>query len=550
MFKYLLFPALLFIPSGLEAQGPTWSWAMGAGGNNMAQGTKVAVDGIGNVYQTGWYSCSTITLQDTTLVNTGPSGTDRIFLAKYTSQGELLWVRQPVYYSNGRGEALAIDDSGDVILGGSFKGNTIKFDTIIRSGSSTNSNIFIAKYDSAGNALWVTVANDGAVGSGADFVRDVCVDDYQNILVTGGSSSASLTFGTFTLTNPATSMSYVAKLNNMGTVLWARGTQSACVHSCSSVTVDPVGNVYVGGWYYGIPMSFGGGVATSTSAAVDGFIFRFGPGGQPHWVHTVTGSSDEELQDLRADDTGKLYAIGSSKSWSVDFGSGPQSNPGAYYRGFIAQFDTTANPIWVELLSDSVQVFDMAFDGSGNTHITGVFSGHYLLAGNDTLFNTGNTNAYVMAHDPAGNPLWTAQIGGGEVYTTGIGTDGADGVYLSGYFNFGDAHCDTLTLAQAVPGQYKNIFLGRLQAPIVSTAVPSGLDASIGFYPNPTTSTIQFTDTPSGSAPFTIHDVDGREVMKGTLQGNHVDVRLLPNGVYILQLYGPQDRAWFRFVKQ
>ena len=88
--KWLLAVFFLLSPVALAETAPTWTQAASFGGAGSDEGNTVKVDNLGNRYVTGWFS-STASFGNRTLVSAG--GTD-MFLAKYGSTGQLLWLLQ------------------------------------------------------------------------------------------------------------------------------------------------------------------------------------------------------------------------------------------------------------------------------------------------------------------------------------------------------------------------------------------------------------------------------------------------------------------------
>jgi len=81
------------ISHGLNAPAQGFVWASQIGSQQIESGstlTKVAVDQAGNVYLSGSFQ-GTANFGATNLSSAG--GTDA-FLAKYSSNGQFLWVRQ------------------------------------------------------------------------------------------------------------------------------------------------------------------------------------------------------------------------------------------------------------------------------------------------------------------------------------------------------------------------------------------------------------------------------------------------------------------------
>src|SRR6476620_1190373 len=96
----------------------SFQWAAGAGGINEDKGLGIATDNSGNVYVTGFIR-NTATFGTISLTS---SGVEDIFLAKYDSNGNVLWAQRFGGPSNDIGYSVATDAAGNCYLAGTYKG--------------------------------------------------------------------------------------------------------------------------------------------------------------------------------------------------------------------------------------------------------------------------------------------------------------------------------------------------------------------------------------------------------------------------------------------
>jgi ribonuclease HIII len=199
-------------------------WGSRIGGTGDDTGYSIAVDSSGNVYVTGIYSSNPLTLYNkdgsafaTTLTN---SGSYDVFIAKYNTNGNVLWVSRIGGTGDDFCNSIAVDSSGSVYVTGYYSSNPLTLynkDGSAFSTTLTNSgsrNVFIAKYDTNGNVLWGSRIG----GTGDDFGNSIAVDSSGSVYVTGPYSSSTLTlynndgsaFST-TLTNSSPSDILIAK---------------------------------------------------------------------------------------------------------------------------------------------------------------------------------------------------------------------------------------------------------------------------------------------------------------------------------------------------
>jgi len=75
-------------------------------------------------------------------------------------------------------------------------------------------------------------------------------------------------------------------------------------------------------------------------------------------------------------------------------------------------------------------------DASGNVIMTGQFSSNPLQMGTVTLNNAGGSDGVITKLSPTGTVIWSQKIGGtGNESITGVTTDAAGNIYVTGYFS-------------------------------------------------------------------------------------------------------------------
>ena len=111
--------------------------------------TDLASDNQGN-----WIICGhfkgALFLPDTTLLSQSQSD---MFLVKFDSDGQMLWVVQEGRTGITRPLAMALDDEGNVICGGIFDRNTQIAGQELEAASNDRDG-FLAKYDGSGSGIW------------------------------------------------------------------------------------------------------------------------------------------------------------------------------------------------------------------------------------------------------------------------------------------------------------------------------------------------------------------------------------------------------------
>lgn len=178
-----------------------------------AQSAAAVVDANGAFYIAGQFS-GTATFaapggaNPQTLTTTAG---DALFLAKYDPSGNVVWVQQ-AHTDNDlltRPDDLAYDGQ-DLYVGGFTQGNTTFGDITL----SNASPLYIAKYDTSGNAVWAQNATLPPSSSSSAETGGIAAASPTSGVVFGGNFDNTMTFGDVTLTGAGNGDGFVAELCN------------------------------------------------------------------------------------------------------------------------------------------------------------------------------------------------------------------------------------------------------------------------------------------------------------------------------------------------
>jgi hypothetical protein len=376
-----------------------WQWATSTGGRGVASGFGLAIDGDDGVLITGHFYSPTITFGTTTLTN-AHSGFDDIFIAKLTPIGTWQWAISAGGNGRDSGEGIAIDDSGNVVVFGSFRSTAITFGTT----TLTNTGIFVAKLTPAGTWQWATSVEGEDAGFG------IAIDSIGNVVVTGN-FRLTISFGTTTLTNTGSADLFVAKLTSAGDWQWATNARGSS--SGYGVAMDDNGDVFVTGSFRGPSVTFGTTTLINTGFGSDIFVSKLNSAGAWQWAIGAGTSGDDAGLGLAADGNGNVVATGNFQSQTIAFGATTLSNSG-FYASFIARLSgTTGLP---ESPADQPPLAFSPNPASTTVHLTGaagatatLLNGLGRVVGNAPISPAGTTTLNVSAL-PAG--LYLLRAGG------------------------------------------------------------------------------------------------------------------------------------------
>jgi Beta-propeller repeat len=417
-------------------KGPAqFVWVKQAGSTNTDTAFSLAVDGAGKVFVTGYFE-STASFGNTNLTS---SGYDDLFIAKYDSRGNFLWVRQgggptmpPPGTSGDVGYGIAADAAGNAYVTGDFQGTASFSGTNLISAGIND--IFVAKYDGGGKLLWIRRAG----GALADTGLHIAADNAGNCYATGFFRSTS-SFGSFNLTvsGSGTADMFVTKYDADGNVLWAKQGGGTGNDVGYAVGVDSSGNVFVVGYFSGTA-TFAGASLTSYGST-DIFVAKYDAVGNLQWIRQAGSTGSDIAQGVALDSSGNCYVTGFF-SGAATFGSTVLTNAGGRDI-FVAKYDGAGNLLWARRAGGSATDSGdkVAVYGVDEVYVLGQFTGTASF-GNTDLVNSdtnGLAATFLAKYDSAGNFLWAMQAG--SPGTGDLGKDlavaGRGVIYLAGGFS-------------------------------------------------------------------------------------------------------------------
>jgi len=246
--------------------------------------------------------------------------------------------------------------------------------------STNKKDIYLAKYDSLGNLLWVNTFGNNKSISPVNFVIN-----NDAIYITGGAIYASdIDFGSFTLTYPNNydNGAFMAKFDTSGNFKWAK--------------------------YYGVKgwdsfVSPNDLLALSNNKIIVGGVVR----------------TQSESAHLYFQNSPPLYGLPSG---------------GGEFNYYIICYDSLGNIVWNDLAQchGHDYIASMASDSKSNLYVTGSYT-YNLYFGNDTLPYVYD-DLWVGAFDSIGNKLWAKKAGGADfVAGNDIEIDSDDNIYINGW---------------------------------------------------------------------------------------------------------------------
>jgi Beta-propeller repeat len=154
------------------------------------------------------------------------------------------WAKRILGTADDVSNAIAVDGGGNNYITGYYKSTSTTFGATVLA-SAGGAEVFVAKYDYLGNALWARRAG----GTAEDVGNGIAVDGTGNIYVTGYYLSTNINFSGVLLTNAGSAEIFVAKYNSAGTLLWAKAAGGSGYDAANAIAVDAAGNCYITGFF-------------------------------------------------------------------------------------------------------------------------------------------------------------------------------------------------------------------------------------------------------------------------------------------------------------
>lgn len=168
-------------------------------------GYGVGSDAAGNIYLTVFFS-DDFTLDNTTISTT----TSGAYVAKYNSDGVLVWLKQLTSSSSSFGWRIQGKDNGEIVLMGGFRSD-MTFDNVTYTNAENSQSLLVLAFDGDGNTTWIYHTSGNGTVNGYDLTFDT---DGNSYIV--GNFNSTETIGGQPLTSLGSRDIFYTQLSNEG----------------------------------------------------------------------------------------------------------------------------------------------------------------------------------------------------------------------------------------------------------------------------------------------------------------------------------------------
>ena len=429
----------------LGSTGPFWEFT-----------NDVITDGAGDIYVAGNFTNTVDFDPGPGTFNLTGAGLAEPFVAKYTSNGDLIWAKE--FNSGGHSHAnsansLALDSLGNLYVGGVFHGTmdsdpgpgVVNLNTVSSLGAG-----FLIKLNSAGDFVW---SHQLALHS---HIKSVAVDAADNLFYAFSAHRSAVIdvdpgAGVVNVTAPpgtGPARSYVVKVNSVGNFEWVQGIGGypgeGSMHQ-PYFAVDSSGNVLVASSYTGtIDFDAGGGTTNLTSVGgTDVAVWKLDSVGNLVWAKSMGGTSNDNGFHIALDSSGNVYTVGKFEG-TADFDPGAATSnltSVGSADGFVSKLDSSGNFAWAKSFGSSAYdaLNGVTVDQADRVLATGLLQQTADLDPGPGVFNlssNGGTDIAVWRLDSNGGFLDAVSTGGtGSDEGAKIAVDSSGDVLVGGWFN-------------------------------------------------------------------------------------------------------------------
>ncbi len=574
-------------------------WAHGIGGSDPDESQKIEVDSSGNVYVAGYIKSAVVDFDPSPDFEALFSSTGigwKMFIAKYTTNGNYVWAEAIGGTSVGRLADMTLDDAGYLYVTGDFSGEMemdpdTAVDKILTSKGAED--IYLAKYDTSGRYVWAKSMGGTSYDRGLSVI---CANG--NVYLQGVFKDTVDFDPAETTTNLVSDKGngvdiFISRYDLNGHYLWAGSfTGTGVPNLGKAVCVDKANNLYCTGVFQrDIDMDPGLGIDNRTASGLSPFSFnpyivKFNPGCKQFLGFTESTCdsfvfngnaykasgiyADTFLTSTNCDSISTLYLTITGRTSvhptvTAHYCDSVSMN-GITYKtsGIYTQHYTTITGC------DSNFVYDLTI-GQNSTTTSAFYTACDSFAVNDTLVFTSSSFRTVTFTNVSGcDSVVVLDITINPSPQAGITRDGAT-LTASGTGSYQWINCDgNNAIAGATAQQYTPAAIGRYAVVVTSIGCTDTSDCievnntnlingpdnynKVQLYPNPTTNHVTLqTINAWNNASIRLINTIGQTLaeyinIKGSLLT--IDMTAYPAGIYIVEISEGNETARLKLTKE
>ena len=428
--------------------------------NESLNGNEIATDSAGNIYVTGSTSNAdynithgTYTTNNST-TNTLSSGD--AYIAKYSSNGTLIFATVIGGTGSDTGNGIAVDKNGNIYITGQTKSTDLP----------VTSNAYQKTLNGGSDAYIIELSADGTqllyctylggnstekVGARVEYGTKIKVDSSGNIYLTGQTNSADFptTTGAYKTQIGSNNGYYygdafLTKFNSNWTMIYSTLLGGNTTDDIPyGFVIDNQSNVWITGKTTSSDFPLTSNAYQTTLTYTDAFLSEISADGNQLVYSTYFGGSLTDYgYAITTDSQGNIYITGQTTSANLATTGTYQSTKKGSGDAYIAKFSSDGSLVWCTLFGGTglEDARAITIDSQGNIYITGRTSAAIPSTFNaiQTSYMGGTWDAFIAKLNANGTALLYASLLGTKSTDcgNGVSVDNLGNVYVVGTGGF------------------------------------------------------------------------------------------------------------------
>ncbi len=261
------------------------------------------------------------------------------YLAKYSPDGDLIWMRHLETNALFGLSAVETDNLGNIYMVVSFSDSLYIAEQLYTAMGGYDIAVF--KIDPDGEFMWIKFL----AGYQNDVARDITTDGW-NLFITGGFEGTP-TYGKETLTSWGGYDAFLAKMDPDGKIIWVKSGGGMAYDRAHAVTADENGYSYISGMSYGSSISFDHLSLDQRDDRYYHFLARYKPDGTVDWITHLESNDGWPAYQMDVDPYGNVYTAGTYNDY-LRLPSGLEfASPGAG-NSWVASYTDAGDMRWIK----------------------------------------------------------------------------------------------------------------------------------------------------------------------------------------------------------
>ncbi|MER3330245.1 MAG: SBBP repeat-containing protein [Candidatus Kapaibacterium sp.] len=332
-----------------------WSTYFGDLGFDIAN--DLTIDNQGNIVIVGeTSSLSKIATPNAHQLTYGGGIADG-FVAKFISNGNLLWATYYGGQEEDKINGVSTDNNGNIyVVGQTLSDNNINFNGY-QSQRDGMRDAFVVKFNPLGARMWATY-----YGGGADeYGNDITHDNSNNVFIVGQTESDNnISVQGNVPTRQGQIDAFVSSFDADGAMRWGTYYGGSSNEMGTTITSDGY-YIYFGGKTQSFNGIYLNGHQNNLSGGWDGFLVRYDFFQNPYWGTYYGGPGDDNINSIAVKGN-SIYTVGSTNSTSkINLLGWQQNYGGGTFDGTLAKYQSSGPMEW-----------STYYGGSGQDELTGI----------------------------------------------------------------------------------------------------------------------------------------------------------------------------------